>query len=130
MAKIIVRYNGGTEHFDSCSEPTELVVDQEYEVIDITTLFWQTNYTLKGVNGSFNSCWFDKVVFDYVPTFMALAHTIPTIGKNMHCYKIEFLGNQPQLTPWLTTTVQDVQFLGNHIYQVTTANSIYIVKVN
>ena len=34
MAKI-VRYNGGTESYYGCSEPTELVIGKEYEVIDI-----------------------------------------------------------------------------------------------
>ena len=128
MAKI-VRYNGGTESYYGCSEPTELVIGKEYEVIAAKDRGWQTDYTLKGVNGSFNSCWFEEVAFDSAPTFMALAHTVPTVGKAMHCYKIEFSNNKPQLHPWCTTTVKEIRDFGNNIYQVTTANSTYIVKV-
>ena len=55
-----VSYNGGTESWYSCTEPTALVVGQQYEVTSEEVLSWQTNYTLKGVEGSFNSVWFNE----------------------------------------------------------------------
>ena len=56
-----VRYNGGTQSYLGCSEPTVLVVGKEYEVISSTDRGWQTNYTLNGIKGNFNSVWFDEV---------------------------------------------------------------------
>jgi len=61
MAKKIVRYNGGTESYYSCSDPTDLVIGKEYEVISAKDRGWQTDYTLKGVTGEFNSVWFDEI---------------------------------------------------------------------
>ena len=49
-----VRYNGGTESYYGCSDPTNLVVGKEYEVILSKDRGWQTDYTLKGVDGEFN----------------------------------------------------------------------------
>ena len=60
MAKI-VRYNGGTMSYLGCSNPSKLVLGQTYEVVAEDDLGWQTNYTLKGVTGYFNSVWFDLV---------------------------------------------------------------------
>lgn len=64
MAKI-VRYNGGIMNYYFCSDPTELVVGREYEVVyakDYGGYF--TAYTLRGVNGNFYSGWFDEVNSD------------------------------------------------------------------
>lgn len=56
-----VRYNGGTMSFSGCSDPTNLVVGNVYNVIDIEDKGWQTNYILEGELGKYNSVWFDKV---------------------------------------------------------------------
>lgn len=126
MAKI-VRYNGGTLSYYSCSEPTELICGKEYKVITENDRGWQTDYTLEGVKGHFNSCWFDEVYYD--KTFMALAHTIPTVGKKCECSKLEFVNGQPKLIGWRTSTVKEVLDMGNNIYKVTTCNNVYIVQV-
>lgn len=57
----IVRYNGETRSYYGCSSPKDLVVGQKYEVLSEDVKDWQTNYTLKGVKGYFNSVWFDEV---------------------------------------------------------------------
>ena len=59
-----VRYNGGTQSYYDCSDPTNLVVGKEYEVVLSRDRGWQTDYTLKGVDGEFNSVWFDEVSSD------------------------------------------------------------------
>ena len=123
-----VRYNGGTASYYGCTNPTNLVVGEEYEVIISKDLGWQTNYTLKGVVGEFNSVWFDEVASDE-NVYMAISHEIPEIGKRYSCYKIEFINGRPKLIGWSTSTVKGINYLGNNIYQVTTNNSVYIVNV-
>lgn len=128
MAKI-VRYNGGTMSYYGCSEPTELIVGKEYEVISANDRGWQTDYCLKGVKGYFNSVWFDNVNSETEKTFMALAHTVPIVGERYDCSKLEFVNGQPKLIGWSTSVVKEISDMGNNIYRVTTCNSTYIVQV-
>ena len=126
MAKI-VRYNGGTESSHTCSEPTKLVLGQEYEVTGKKVSACQTDYTLKGVDGEFNSSWFD--VISAPTTFMAVSHNVPTVGKRCECSKMEFVDGHLNFVGWSTSTVKDVQDMGNNIYRVETRNNVYIVMV-
>ena len=85
-----VRYNGGTLSYYGCSDPTNLVVGKEYEVVLSKDRGWQTDYTLKGIYGEFNSVWFDEVSSDD-KVYMAIAHEVPVIGEKYSCYKMEFM---------------------------------------
>lgn len=123
-----VRYNGGTQSYYGCDDPKVLVVGKEYEVVLARDRGWQTDYTLKGVAGEFNSVWFDEVSSDD-KVYMAIAHEAPEIGKRYSCYKMEFINGNPQLVGWSTSTVKAISYMGNNIYHVTTRNSIYIVNV-
>ena len=123
-----VRYNGGTRSYYGCSDPTNLVVDKEYEVVLSRDRGWQTDYTLNGVDGEFNSAWFDEVSSNN-NVYMAIAHEVPVIGERYSCYKIEFINGQPKLIAWSTSNVKGINNIGNNIYQVTTRNSVYIVNV-
>ena len=123
-----VRYNGGTQIYYGCSDPTNLVLGKEYEVVFSRDRGWQTDYTLKGVNGEFNSAWFDEVSSDD-KVYMAIAHEVPAIGERYSCYKMEFIKGHPKLVSWSTSTVKGINYMGNNIYQVTTHNSVYIVNV-
>ena len=124
-----VRYNGGTQsYYGSYSDPTNLVVGKEYEVILSRVHDWHTDYILKGVDGNFNSAWFDEVSSDD-KVYMAIAHEVPAIGERYSCYKMEFINGQPKLVSWSTSTVKEIDYMGNNIYQVTTRNSVYIVNV-
>ena len=123
-----VRYNGGTQSYYACSDPTNLVVGQEYDVVLSRDRGCQTDYTLKGVDGEFNSTWFDKVFSDD-KVYMAIAHEVPSIGERYSCYKMEFINGQPKLVSWSTSIVKGINYMGNNIYQITTRNSIYIVNV-
>ncbi len=122
-----VRYNGGTESYYGCSEPTNLVVGKVYEVINENDRGWQTDYTLKGVSGYFNSCWFDEV--DSKNTFMAFSNKVPTVGERYECNRLEFICDNPKLVSCITSTVKDILYIGNNTYRVLTANSVYIVQV-
>lgn len=123
-----VRYNGGTESYYTCSEPTNLVNGEEYEVILSRDYGCQTDYTLRGVEGEFNSVWFDEVSPDD-RIYMAAAYNIPEIGKRYECYKMEIVNSQIKFVGVLTTTVKGIKYVGNNIYKVTTCNSVYIVNV-
>lgn len=123
-----VRYNGGTKSYYSCSDPTNLVIGKEYEVILLRDRGWQTDYTLKGVTGQFNSVWFDKVSSED-KVYMAIAHEVPVIGKEYSCSEIIFLNGEPKLIDCSTSIVKGINYMGNNIYQVTTCNSVYIVNV-
>ena len=109
-----VSYNGGSYY--SCYDPTNLVVGKEYEVVVLKDRSWQTDYILKGINGEFNSVWFDEVSSDD-KVYMAIAHKVPVICKSFSCYKIEFINGQPKLVGWSTSTVKGINFMGNNILQ-------------
>lgn len=124
---MIVRYNGGTLSWRRCSDPSNLIVGKEYEVISEDDQGIQSNYTLKGVDGYFNSCWFDKV--DSKKTFIAFSNKVPTVGERYKCNRLEFICGNPKLVSCVTSTVKAVLDIGNNIYRVSTANSVYIVQV-
>ena len=67
MAKII-RYNGGKESWKGCTDPNNLIVGENYEVCREEVSAWQTNYYLKGIEGYFNSTWFDIVEEEFKQT--------------------------------------------------------------
>lgn len=122
-----VRYNGGTESYYGCSSPANLVIGMEYEVTTEIDRGWQTDYTLKGIDGRFNSVWFDEID---ERIYMAIAHKMPVIGERYSCYKLEFVNNKPKLIGWSTSTVKAINYVGNNIYELSTNNSVYIVKVD
>ena len=90
-----VKYNGGREYWNTCTEPDELVVGQEYLVIHEEVGAWQTNYILLGVEGEFNSCWFDVVkdttnMKRVMPkVYLALSSNVPVKGQKLCCSLIE-----------------------------------------
>ena len=123
-----VRYNGGVKTYYPCSSPENLVIGKEYEVILSRDRGWQTDYTLNGIEGEFNSVWFDDVSPE-AKVYMALASQLPVIGKRYSCKKICFVDKQPKLVCWYTSIVTDLVHEGNNIYRVITQNSTYIVAV-
>ena len=129
MAKKIVRYNGGTETYYGCSDHKVLVIGQKYEVIGEKDLGFQTNYTLKGVEGEFNALWFNEAE-GFIQTYLAVSHSIPVAGRSYECSKLEGMGNRWHLQLVTTSTVVKVEQIALDTFSVTTLNSIYIVKVN
>lgn len=126
MARKFVRYNGGTESYRGCTNPTELVLGKKYEVIHESVGAWQTDYTLKDVKGSFNSCWFD----DVPSTFVAVADSVPVVGERLHCSKVEFVNGSPVFIPLKSSIVTEVMDMGSKVYGVSTGSgSLYIVQV-
>lgn len=77
--KKVVRYNGGTKSYlDYFDKPDGLVIGKEYTVIKINQGRWDTTYELEGINGDFNSVWFNegkKTFFNSFACFIAKALT-------------------------------------------------------
>ena len=84
MATRLVKYNGSTATYEHCSSPTLLKEGDFYEVVSKDVGECQTNYTLKGVDGYFNSVWFDNVKVGLV-----IATKPPKVGERFLCYASE-----------------------------------------
>ena len=125
MKKVI--YNGGTESYFSCSEPTNLVVGKIYEVVHENDIDWQTNYYLKGVPGEFNSVWFNEV--SNFNTYFAISNELPVVGKSCKCNKLELNKNIVEMQELNTETVLSVELLGKNTYKAFTQNGIYLITV-
>lgn len=123
-----VRYNGSIESYYGCSDPKELVLGKEYEVIFSRDRGWHTNYILKGIKGEFDSQWFEESSSDD-NVYMAIAHQIPVIGERYPCSKMEIINGKPKLIDCRTSTIKKINYIGNNIYRVTSLNSVYIVNV-
>ena len=136
MAKI-VRYNGKTLSMCACTAPWELVLGKGYEVSSWHRHDGQICYHLKGVDGFFDSSWFEPST-DFFSSlaqtsvkesFLAIAHSVPSIGQRFKCERIEIWGGIPKLKGCFTTTVLDILYLGGNVYRVTTKHTVYIVHV-
>ncbi len=118
-----VYYTGQTSTGYPCSDPSNLVVGKEYNVTGERVGSWQTNYTLEGVKGSYNSVWFRAAK----PTIFAYGSSIPVKKRSYKCGRVNtFSGDLEKVT---TSTVQNVEPIGPNTFIVETLNSIYIVKV-
>lgn len=127
--KKFVRYNGGTQSYYSCSDPKNLVIGKEYEVTSINVRNWQTDYTLKGINGNFNSVWFDDILSEK-ETVMAFSSTVPKIGEKI---AYQFVHPNQNETFFLinenTEKIEKVKHIINNIYLANDSKKIYIFQV-
>ncbi len=124
MATRLVKYNGGTATYQTCSSPTFLKEGEFYEVVSKDVGECQTNYTLKGVDGYFNSVWFDDVKVGLV-----IATKPPKVGERFLCYEQLPDGNKYSRTTVLTSRVRSVEQINNKGYKIYTLNSCYIVHI-
>ena len=124
MATKLVKYNGETDTYKYCSSPKLLKKGEFYEVVSEDIGECQTNYTLKGVNGYFNSVWFDNVKVGFV-----IATKAPQIGERFLCYEYTPNDNKYFRATVLTSRVRKVEQLTSRGYKIYTLNSCYIVHV-
>jgi hypothetical protein len=123
MAKL-VRYNGEKVSYKGCDSPTNLVKGKVYEVQFEEDLGWQTNYKLKGLNGNFNSVWFNEVE---IPVVMALSHKHPELHKPLENL---LMFNKNEVRQVLKTTpVQKIEKVEGNVFKILTKNTIYIIQV-
>lgn len=130
MAEKLVRYTGDTMTAYSCSSPDKLVAGNDYKVILTRDKGYQTNYILDGVDGEFNANWFEDVSCDEKTIYLGYANDIPKIGERYLCTRMEFVCGRLNLVVCSTSEVENFDYLGNNVYQITTLNSIYVIKVN
>ena len=127
--KKFVRYNGGTQSYYSCSDPKNLVIGKEYEVTSINVRNWQTNYTLKGIKGNFNSVWFDDILSEK-ETVMAFSSKVKKIGEKI---AYQFVYPNQNETFFLinenTEKIEKVKHIINNIYLANDSKKIYIFQV-
>lgn len=120
----LVQYNGEKLSFRNCSDSTLLVVGKVYEVLQEKDFGFQTNYTLKGVKGEFNSVWFDEIK---MPVVMALSHKHPELHKPLENL---LMFNKNEVRQVLKTTpVQKIEKVEGNVFKILTKNTIYIIQV-
>ena len=120
----LVRYNGEKVSYKGCDSPTNLVKGKVYEVQFEEDLGWQTNYKLKGLNGNFNSVWFNEVE---IPVVMALSHKHPELRKPLENL---LMFNKNEVRQVLKTTpVQKIEKVEGNVFKILTKNTIYIIQV-
>ncbi len=124
MATRLVKYNGNTATYQSCSSPALLEEGEFYEVVSMDVGECQTNYRLKGIDGYFNSVWFDDVKVGFV-----IATKMPKIGERFLCYEYTPNANKYFRTTVLTSRVRKIEQLTNKGYKIYTLNSCYIVHL-
>ena len=136
MAKKMVRYNGGRETYYSSSNPNVLKEGQLYEVVHEIDKRFQTNYILKGINGDFNSIWFDTVecineepeTLEQEKTiYFAFSSYVPVEGERLFCARVKDNGYMERGVR--TSNVKAVRRIEDAVYRVETRNSVYLVKV-
>lgn len=145
MEKIKVRYNGNTDSSSNYTSPTSLTIGQIYEIQTIGAFpGGYTACTLRGIDGTFNPLWFDKIeenitskesepISEQTPkpasditTFVAISQEIPETGKSIILKR----GNgKNSFATIRTTTLKSVEQIEKNIYICQTKSRKYIVQV-
>lgn len=134
MEKIVI-YNGRTESYYGCTEPTELIKGKKYIVVREEQLRCQTNYYLKGVVGYFNSVWFDEEKIKRSESkiehhhYVVFAPKIPVIGERFECIRLNVINGTMELKGWKTSIVEDFKKVDENVYKIKTKNSIYYAQI-
>ncbi len=132
VGKVVV-YNGGMDSYYSCSDYRKLEIGKRYVVISANERSWQTDLSLKGVEGEFNSVWFDEVKeYGLKKEWLAVAtlYNQPDtfVGKRVLLQRIHV---DTKLVETVTTSeIIRVRNLYGNIYLFETTNSVYVTKVN
>ena len=128
-----VRYNGGTDsYYGGTQNTSNLVKGQVYNVIRMIVLRSETRLILEGVDGEFNSVWFDEVPSDD-KTYMAYFDEVPEVGKPMNCIRLDMSNDSDGFVECITSPVQKVSKVydkdDHPLYRVTTRNSVYMLTI-
>lgn len=70
-----------------------------------------------------------KSIRNNLATYLALAHSLPIVGREFNCFVIVFVGGNIVPIKTKTSVVTEISDLGSNIYRVATCDSIYYVKV-
>ena len=121
--KKILMYNGGKASYYGCDSHKVLTKGNLYEVVaekDICGV--QTNYSLKGIEGEFNSVWFSEPI-----SYFAYDSTVPVEGSRLRDF-LRFDGVSV-ISVKHTSTIQYVEPIASDTYKVYTQNTLYILKI-
>ena len=123
MAKL-VRYNGKTDSkFFYSGNAGDLVCGKVYEVIAEHNCDLTSNYTLRGIKGTFNSSWFEELLSG--PIHLAVSLEMPVIGQSLCCKRI----SNCKLVDCYTSPVEKIKSISEDVFFVETRNNMYIVQV-
>lgn len=125
-----VLYNGERATLYSCSNPDNLTNGGIYEVIKVKDYGFHTNFVIEGDDGQYgeyNSLWFEKIQEETV--CIAVSNKIPIRGRKYNCKVLEAFDGEVRPYGIITSTVRETDYLGNHIYKVSTDNMIYYVII-
>ena len=128
MAKY-VRYNGGTRKATTCDGPNCLNKEELYTVILERDKGYQTNYILAGVDGEFNSVWFDIVEETPETAEIGVSGEIPMAAKEFHYSRFVFIAGNLYSPQRVIEKVEEANYLGNNIYLVEGGGVYLIVLV-
>ena len=124
MMNKVVRYNGGKDFYYPCDDPKKVLLPGRfYKVIGEEDRGCQTNYHLQGIDGKFNSIWFDSPKSVY----LAVTREEPVVGKKMQLSVLVNDQRTGRLRSWTTHPVQQALKIGKNIYQVRTEKCLYYI---
>lgn len=148
MQKIKVIFKGETTEADNNYEytsPSCLKEGETYEIRTVGSLPGYSTCTLKGIKGTFNPLWFEKVEeaesqnnsaknettevhvnTGVCKTYVAISNEMPEVGKHL-VLKRGHEGNA--FATVKTSTIQKIEHLEENIYVCKTKNTTYIVQV-
>lgn len=119
----LVRYNGLKESYMGCDSPKNLTLGKTYIVEGENDLGYQTNLTLQGVPGEYNSVWFDEVRTK--PVYEGFIRKIPQVSMRCEGYRVE----NNKVVSISTSRVESVERLSGNTYRVVTRNSVYYMRL-
>lgn len=126
-----VRYNGEIQTHYVSQNPSKLVNGKIYNVVRMTPFNQQANLIIEGLDGDFNSAWFDEVNSDD-NIYMAYSDKVPVVGKGMTCTKLDLSGRTDNFVNCITSPVQEVSKEYDEdytVYRVKTLNSTYMITI-
>lgn len=127
MSKAIklVRYNGKCENTYGSSPPNRLVLGKVYQVVRQYKFGRNIEYELDGINGQFNSNWFD--VINNVT--LAVSNFVPSASSSFVCFAISLKDKQP-LFEEIKIWIEEVHLFEVNTYRIKDKQgNYYIVQV-
>lgn len=119
MSKKVI-YNGGVQSFYPCTDPTKVLeIGKGYEVEKEIEENSQVLYKLKGIEGEFNSIWFQEAK----PIKIGTAEELPVIGNRMQT--ILFGEGFVKTSP-----IINVKHCHANVWTVETEKTLYILTIS
>lgn len=121
--KKIVMYNGYCNNYFCSTDPSVLQKGCLYMVEEEIDYGYYTEYRLVGVEGKFNSVWFDSVE----ELKFAYAENSPEVGERMRCDEIRVKEGKVSFVECETYILQSVERIYSNVYVATTENEVYVI---